>query len=465
MNDVAYQRWLCDACGYIYDEAEGDPDSGLPPGTRYQDIPDDWQCPLCGMNKSDLRLLPDAAVVPATRHAADKNMFSKSSRVSRGGSDYVVIVGAGIAGWSVAEAIRRRDPERPVLLVSACKGMVYPKPALSLAISQGRQADDLVVKDAVARAAELNIEVRPETKILKIDTTRKRLTTAKGGIEYGKLILALGAHQRELVIEGDATESVMRVNDLLSFKKLQQRLSGGIKRITILGAGLIGSEFADDLTRAGYDVHVIDPGSHPLAGLIPSLMALEFQKRLSDKGVTWNFGVTVKRLDKDDDSLKIELSDGVTFSTDLVLSAAGLVTNTTLAQKIGLNVDAGIVVNNDMRTSNDDIYALGDCASVEGKLYAFIEPIRRQAEAIAADLMGEHERFIAIPPMVKIKTQSMPMSVCRPVNKIEEESWQMVSHDNTGCYFEMLHSSNVIGFALSDALAAEAGSRYQKLYA
>ena len=462
MNAVVYQKWLCDACGYIYDEEKGDPDSGLAPGTRYQDIPDGWQCPLCGMTKSDLRLLADRPATLINKSAALK---SSSSEKSRGGKDYIVIVGAGIAGWSAAEAIRQKEPERPVLLVSACKGMVYPKPALSLAISQGRAADDLIDKDALSKAKDLNIEVRSETKVLKVDTARKRLTTAKGGIEYGKLILALGANQRELAVEGDATENIIRVNDLSSFKKLQQFLSQGVKTISILGAGLIGCEFADDLTKAGYKVNVIDPGDYPLAGLIPDVMAVEFQKRLAKKGVVWRFGVTLIRLDNDGESLKAELSNGDVIYTDLILSAAGLVTNTTLAKKSGLKIDTGIAVDKNMHTSDPDIYALGDCASVEGKLFAYIEPIRRQAKAIAARLMGENDPFIATPPMVKIKTQSMPMSVCRPIGTNEEESWNMISHDIEGYCFEVLNSTSVTGFALSDSLAAEAGSHYQKLYA
>ena len=104
MIDAAYLRWICDACGYIYDEAKGDPDSGLMPGTRYQDIPDDWQCPLCGLSKSDLRLLPEAPPVATTV----ARPASSSAAKSRGGSDVVVIIGAGTAGWSVAAPIRRR---------------------------------------------------------------------------------------------------------------------------------------------------------------------------------------------------------------------------------------------------------------------------------------------------------------------------------------------------------------------
>jgi rubredoxin-NAD+ reductase len=458
MNDTAFQRWICDACGYIYDEAKGDPDSGLAPGTRYQDIPDDWQCPLCGLTKSDLRLMPEAAPV-----AAVAKRPAKPSSKARGGRDYVVIIGAGAAGWAAAEAIRRREPERPVLLISGCKGLVYPKPAISLAISQGRSADDLVDSDAFTRGAELGIEVQPETRVLKVDSKRKRITTTKGGIEYDKLILALGAHQRELAIEGDASKTILRINDLHGFRQLQQRLTNGVRSVTILGAGLIGSEFADDLNRAGYEVNVIDPGKRPLAGLLPGAMADELQQRLAGKGISWNFGVTLQQLEHEGGHYRGQLSDGSSFSTDLVISAAGLVANTALAEKSGLKTDAGIAVDSDMRTSVPDIYAIGDCASVDGRLFAYIEPIRRQAEAIAADLVGEHERFMPIPPMVKVKTQSMPMSICRPAGSVAEDAWHMVSNDNGGCHFEILSGDNVIGFALSDGHASDAGSHYRRI--
>lgn len=130
MNGSDYQRYVCDACGFIYDEAEGDPDSGLMAGTRFEDIPDDWQCPLCGLTKSDLRLLPDMPVAPVE----NKIIKPANTKMSRGSDDAIVIIGAGIGGWSVAEAVRKLDQQTPVLLVSACAGIIYPKPALSLSL-------------------------------------------------------------------------------------------------------------------------------------------------------------------------------------------------------------------------------------------------------------------------------------------------------------------------------------------
>ena len=181
MSSADFQRYICDACGFIYDEAEGDPDSGLAPGTRYQDIPEDWLCPLCGLTKSDLRLLPeiDPNAAPA------RSVYQSKPGKSKGGPDTAVIIGAGIAGWSAAEALRMADPQKPILLVTACEGAVYPKPALSTAFAKGKSADDLLEMDAYAKAASLGIEVRTATRVLKIDTNKKRITTAKGGIQYG----------------------------------------------------------------------------------------------------------------------------------------------------------------------------------------------------------------------------------------------------------------------------------------
>ena len=457
MSTAEFQRYVCDACGFIYDEAKGDPDSGLLAGTRYEDIPDDWECPLCGLTKSDLRLLPEVAAMPQVGRSLTAGRAS-----NKGGKNTTVIVGAGVAGWSAAEAIRRRDPGRAVLLVSACKGYVYPKPAISMALSQGKTVEDLIDMDAETKALELGIDVRTETRIMRVDTNKKRLVTVKGAIEYDKLILALGAHQRELPVIGDAAGSILRVNDLQTYKKLREKVEVGIKHVTILGAGLIGCEFADDLTKAGYKVTIIDPQQQPLSSLLPEALSAQLKEKLLNNGVEWRFGVTLDSLNKMDDGYLAILSDDSTLKTDLVLSAAGLIPNIKLAEKIGLATDKGICVNSDMKTNNPDIYAIGDCASIDGEVFAYIEPIRRQAEAIAADITGLHERFMPLPPLVKVKTPSLPLSICRPAlaNDIE---WTVVSKQSEGGHFELRKGENVLGFALSGKLASGAGSIYKQL--
>ncbi len=458
MSTQEFQRYICDACGFIYDEAKGDPDSGLAPGTRYEDIPDDWECPLCGLSKADLRLLPD---MPATS-GSKVLVTSKATGKSRGGDDYVVIIGAGIAGWSVAETIRHQDPDIPLLLISACEGLSYPKPALSTALASGKNIEDIIEQDAISKAAGLGIEVRTETRVLKIDTKKKRLTTVKGGIQYGKLILALGAHQRELPVTGDAADTVLRVNDLMAYRKLRQRLEQGVQHVTILGAGLIGCEFADDLTAGGYQVTVVDPAAYPLANLLPEAMAQELHHRLQEKGVDWHFHSTVDSMEQSDGRIRAVLNDGKAFETDLVLSAAGLVANTQLAKKSGLEINQGICTDALMQTSASDIYAIGDCAEVAGQIFAYIEPIRRQAATIAADICGEKIPFNAKPPLVRVKTPSFPLSIVPPADGGELPV--IIKATSSQERIDYLQNDEIVGFVLSGKQAMSGTSLYREIF-
>lgn len=459
MNDTEYRRWICDACGYIYDEAAGDVDSGLAPGTRFEAISDDWQCPLCGLRKSDLRLLPETPVAAAKTSRITRGTGSEKCR---GGEDYVVIVGAGIAGWTVAESIRRHDRETPLLLVSACEGLSYPKPALSTALAQGKCAEDLIEQDAAGKAAELNLAVRTETRVIKIDAKKRRLTTAKGGIQYGKLILALGAQQRELPVEGDAAGHVLRVNDLAAYKRLRRRLDQQVRHVTILGAGLIGCEFTEDLCSAGYRVSVVDPASHPLASLLPRDTATQLRHRLEQKGVEWHFDTTLDSAEHSGEGLRAVLSDGEAIETDLILSAAGLVPHTRLAETAGLAVGNGINTDRLMRTSDRDIYAIGDCAAVEGELFCYIEPIRRQAETIAADLRGEDLPFDTLPPLIRVKTPSFPLTICPPSKRYSADVVPYKTADVDR--IDYLREGALVGFVLSGKSAGNGMRLYRELF-
>ena len=465
MSDTPFRQWICDACGYIYDEAKGDPDSGLAAGTRYQDMPDDWQCPLCGLRKSDLRLLPEAPAVSATpsaRRVGGSASAAGSKASGKGSAQHLVIVGAGVAGWSVAEAARRRDPALPILLVSACEGAVYAKPSLSMAMAQGKTPAELVDADADIRAAELGIEVRTGTRVIKIDTVKRRLITARGGIAFGRLVLALGARQRQLTITGDAADEVMRVNDLADYRLLRQRLDEATRHVTILGAGLIGCEFADDLIAGGHAVSVVEPSALPLSSLLPAAMGEALRDRLAYRGVDWRLGATLERLERADAHLCASLSNGDVLETDLVLSAVGLIPITEPAAKAGIAVRRGIATDRCLRTSVDGIYAIGDCAEVEGQVFSYIEPIRRQAEAIAADIAGESEPFVPLPPLVRVKTPSLPLTICASPGS-RDADWQLVEQDGEGARM-MYRGDGAIGFALAGKQAQFGLALYREVH-
>ncbi len=217
-----FQQYICRACGLIYDEAEGDPDSGLAPGTRFEDIPDDWECPLCGVTKADFE--PFVPREPVDAVAAD----ASPHRVG------AVVVGAGLAGWAAVEALRALDRDLPITLVTACSGDRYHKPELSVALSRGQSADDLVRESGSEAARRLGVQLLPRTFVTGLSPQSRRLRTTRGTLSYTGLVLAMGA--RPALPAALPEAHCWRVNDLAGWSGLQRALADGQARVAVVGA-------------------------------------------------------------------------------------------------------------------------------------------------------------------------------------------------------------------------------------
>ncbi|MDO8250892.1 MAG: rubredoxin, partial [Rhodoferax sp.] len=185
-----WQQYICHACGYIYNEADGDPDSGLAAGTRYCDIPEDWACPLCGVTKSDFEIFEPPSLDALRAKAQSCGPVAAAGQRHRPG---VVIVGAGRAGWQLAENLRARDAELPITLVTACAGDVYDKPLLSVAMARQLTVEKLVRETGADAALRLNLRLMPHTHAISICADAKQLRTTRGTLRYEQLVLAHGA--------------------------------------------------------------------------------------------------------------------------------------------------------------------------------------------------------------------------------------------------------------------------------
>lgn len=179
MNTVTaaapWRQFICRACGLVYDEQAGDPDSGLVPGTRFDDIPDDWECPLCGVVKADFE--PYAPIAVA---ASSSGTASPLAHHRRG----VVIVGAGIAGWTVTETLRSHDPHLPIKLLTACDGERYHKPELSIAVSRNLDRQALVREQAADAVRRFGMRLLADTLVVGITPHLRRLRTTRGTLRY-----------------------------------------------------------------------------------------------------------------------------------------------------------------------------------------------------------------------------------------------------------------------------------------
>jgi rubredoxin-NAD+ reductase len=229
-------------------------------------------------------------------------------------------------------------------------------------------------------------------------------------------------------VAGNAAEQVRSINSLEDFAAFYSALSPHAetanssekhsKTVVIMGAGLIGCEFANDLSLAGHRVHVADPAPRPLAALLPADAGLQLQKALENLGVQWHFGTSVSAVDTSIASgLQVTLASGEVVEADAVLSAIGLRADTALAIASGLRCDRGIQVDALLQTSATGVYALGDCAqyaSAGERALPYVMPIMNAAKALAATLNGAPAP-LAFPLMpVSVKTPALPIVIAAP---------------------------------------------------
>ncbi|MCL7743608.1 FAD-dependent oxidoreductase [Guyparkeria hydrothermalis] len=386
----------------------------------------------------------------------------RAARGGVGGPDAVVIVGAGIAGWTVAEELRARDPDRPITLISNDEAAAYTKPGLSMAIGLGRAPAELIEQSGPAKAAELGITLQPNTAVISLNLKGKRLLTTRGPVHYGDLVLALGARQRFRAFDGDAVGRITRLNHLAAYRRLRDRLDGESRHVTLIGAGLIGVELAEDLTAGGHRVTLLDLGERVLDRLAPATLGTELGDHLAAKGVDFRPHASLRRLDHHDGRLKITLTNGGELITDEVISAMGLVPNTDLARRAGLVTNRGIVASaQTMQTSDSHVYAVGDCAEIGGRSYFFIEPIRRMAQSAAAHLAGGSEPFDHRPAAIRVKTPSLPIMLCPPDRNRADLGHWAARPVADGQRNDFLSRGELIGYALSGPAVSEHESLYR----
>jgi rubredoxin-NAD+ reductase len=373
----------------------------------------------------------------------------------------IVIIGSGLAGYTVIRELRKLDKAIPITLVTREPGYFYSKPMLSTALASKKSAEQLQTTSTEGMATQLEITIVGDAVVSAIDTVSQTIETSKGSIAYGKLVLGLGSDQIRLPLQGNAANEVITVNDLEEYAQFRQAIEGK-KRITILGAGLIGCEFANDLVLGSYEVDVIDLAPQALGRLLPEAAAQALQSKLSEAGVRWHFATTVQSIDRNGDSLSIALANGSVISSDVFLSAVGLRPRLDLAKAAGILTDIGITVNRQLESSAKNVYAIGDCAEVDGLVLPYVMPIMQAARTLAPNLLGQ-ALALTYPAMpVMVKTPALPTIVSPPA-KGAAGDWKVNSmEDGLEARFES-SDGKLLGFALLGAATAQRGALTKEL--
>ncbi|WP_180035349.1 MULTISPECIES: NAD(P)/FAD-dependent oxidoreductase [unclassified Acinetobacter] len=372
----------------------------------------------------------------------------------------IVIIGSGMAGYAVAREFRKLNTELELIMICADDAINYAKPTLSNALVGNKAPEQIPLGDAEKMSAQLNMQIINKSWVKSIDAAKHELTIeSQNGTQtqlYSKLVLAVGANPIRLAISGDGSEDIHVVNNLDHYKAFRKQLAAREdKRVVILGAGLIGCEFANDLQNTGAKVSVVDLAPQPLGRLLPSHVAAKFQSNLEETGIQFVLGTTVDKVSRiENGDYQVSLANGQSLVADVVLSAIGLQPEINLAKQAGIHTSRGVLTNKSLETNLADIYAVGDCAEVNGTLLPYVMPIMQQARALAKTLNGEHTavHYPAMP--VAVKTPAAPLTVL-PAPIDVETQWETEELED-GMIARAIDQDGVLrGFVLLGATAGK----------
>ena len=378
----------------------------------------------------------------------------------------VVIIGAGLAGWHVIDAIRSKDQEIPITLITSDNGDRYHKPMLTMAISQNKSAADLVRATGADAATAAGITLMANTDVSDIDAATQQLqlisatrsdpaNTDYATISYDKLVLAMGAHP--IFPKSLPQDLVWHVNHIERFGQLQEKLATGSQHVAIIGAGMVGTEIAEDLLKAGHKITLIDLNEAPLAQMLPAKATARIAKAVESQGIQFLGGYLVTSVTRQDQQLEISykplVSEGnkedeqvATLIVDHVIASTGLVVDEKLPAAAGIefNPRTGIVVDAPtLRTNQANIYAIGDCMSIDGVACRYVAPLRAQAATIADDVLGlEHADYEHKPPMIRLKNKAISVMVTGVPRA--DGNWQIKTDSADELVMELLNDNNEV---------------------
>lgn len=275
-----------------------------------------------------------------------------------------VIVGGGQAGSEVATALRQAGYEGGIVLIGEEPYPPYRRPPLSKTFLSGDDAVDTLYVKPLATYEKLNIEFVGDMRVVNVERAKKCVELQDGReIAYDKLILATGGAVRKLSIPGSDKSNVLYLRTADDSIAMRQRFAPG-KKLVIVGGGYIGLEIAAHAIKNGLEVTVLEAAPRVLARVTAPDVSAFYEKVHRESGADVRTGAVVQAFEGEGaEAGAVVLGDGSRLPADIIVVGVGIIPNASLALDAGLEVDNGIVVDQTCRTSDPDIFAVGDCAN------------------------------------------------------------------------------------------------------
>ncbi|MBE0507687.1 MAG: FAD-dependent oxidoreductase [Marinospirillum sp.] len=365
----------------------------------------------------------------------------------------LIIVGSGMAGYQLVTELRKLGDMRPIHLLTQDGGEVYSKPLLSTALAKKLSPEQLVSASAEQQAEKLQLQIHTLTQVTGLDTNRHELQLGSQTLSYAQLVLATGAEALLPPLSLPAPDgALLTINDLDDYRRFRQQLQQ--QPITLLGGGLVGVEMAQDLLNAGYPVTLIARGEHLLQGLIPPPAAKLLETALQQQGLILHKNTSITRITGSAGHWQLYTDQQQTLQASLILAATGLRPRIKLAADAGITTGRGICVNRQLQTSASNVYALGDCAEINGQNLMYVQPLMASARVLAAVLHGDNNAHLQLDALpVLIKTTRCPVVAAPPPQGCRGEWCYEIEEDSVLAEFYGQRAEGetdqLLGFALA----------------
>ena len=454
------KRWVCTICGYVHQ------------GTELPEC-----CPICGATPDLFELQPEAAP-PAEQAAADQwaclnceyihtgtvppsacpvcglpaaqfEPVRSAAAVTASGQEAIaiVIVGAGIAGVSAAEAVRRDSPAAGITLLSKEPDLPYFRLNLTRYLAGEIVADELFIHPE-EWYRENGIDLRLGTELRDLDPGSRVLTLSRDEVlTYDRLILAMGSHPFVPPIPGIHRENVTVLRSLRDADGILGQCRPGLS-CAIIGGGVLGLETAGALARRGVNVTLLEGFGWLMPQQLNQTAGDLLARYAAGRGIGIRTNVRINQIDGDDRVRSIILESGESIPAELVIVTAGIRSNTYLLRRANLEVNQGVVVTDTLQTSREEIFAVGDISEHRGVSYGTWAPAQFQGVIAGLNALGKEIEFAGIPHSNTLKVLNFELFSIGQVHPQDGSFQAFDSLDNGQYHCFVFRDGQLVGAIL-----------------
>lgn len=304
--------------------------------------------------------------------------------------DYLII-GNGITGLSAAEEIRKRDGKGRITMISNEDMPTYYRVKLSHYISKQFERESLLVHDW-KWYEDRQIELVLSNAVEQVDFLNKTIKSEKGSFKYEKLMLANGSRPFIPPAKGLELEGVFSLRTINDLERIQKYLST-VDRVAVVGGGILGLEAAWAIHELGKEVSIIEYAPFLMNRQLDEPISRDLEKMLTKNGFSMYLGAGAAEIQGKDSVERVTLTDERIVETDAILYSCGIRSNTALFQGTPLEVERGVIVNENFKTSVNNVYAAGDVSQINGITLGLWTAGMAQGKIAGANMAGEKKNY------------------------------------------------------------------------